>query len=473
MPDSPRAERCSRRVIVARMAHRMRHRLLPLPFLLLLLLLSISSRGASAEPITLAKAVEIALHHHPVLAQATANQDSFEARIGRARAPLLPVIGLQANGSDYYVDTVDGTPQSPAGFTNSLTYAVQLGVTQLVTDSGLTKAQVAGAREAAREAHAQTAVNRLDIELGVVQAYLQILQGKELLAVSVGAIALVNEQLTRATALFKATLKPELDVLSAETQLAQAELQRLTDENGIEVAQLTLQNAIGANEPLVTDVLPLEIKPLDSEAQTGAELSAASLKQRPEIVGLQAAIAVAETLVDVGSKRTSPVITAQGGLLGTATYVKAASGPSESAAAAVPAVGGFALLSVTWDFYVGNGNTYEIADARAQVRSAEAQLEQESQSIALNVSGAALSVKLARESLAVATAWRGQSQRQLQVAQGRYQNGVGNFVELNDARTTLVNAQRQEITAKYNLAQSRITLARQLGRPPAGLASPQ
>jgi outer membrane protein len=137
----------------------------------------------------------------------------------------------------------------------------------------------------------------------------------------------------------------------------------------------------------------------------------------------------------------------------------------------VPGVGAFATLGISMDFYTGGANTYEIEDAEAQVRSARAELERISQSITLTVGRAALAVRISREALAVATAWRALAERQLQLAHTRYQNGVGNFVELNDARTGLVTAQRQEVQARYDLAQSRISLARELGRAPAGLAA--
>lgn len=424
--------------------------------------------GASAvrgEPITLRAAVDTALRRHPLLDRVVADDDSAAARIERTRAAWLPTLSMTGSFRNDYVDPV--TPSPNAGLGNDAVYNVGLTVQQLVTDSGQTAYQLKGARAAERQARWQVAVSRLDIELAVVQAYLEVLQGKDLLAVSTGAIALVNEQLARATALFKATLRPEIDVLSAKTQFAQAELSRLRDDNGVATSRVQLENAIGARDLHGLDALPVEIRPLEDEGRTIAELTDRAIRQRPELGALRDGIAAAEAKVLVGKTRRSPVVKLEGGVYATGGQ----SFHTPMTQAWTPGFGGFASLSVSMDFYTGGADSYEIRDAEAQVRSARAELERFEQAITLSVSRAALAVRISRNAFATAVAWREQAERQLQLARTRYQSGVGNFVELNDARTGLVNARRQEVQARYDLAQSRITLARELGRGPAELAA--
>ena len=435
--------------------------------LCLVALLTLTSTTGRAEPITLRAAVDTALRHHPVLDRVTADDASAVARIERTRAALLPRVSASGSFRNDYVDPVDISESSIVGRGNDTVYNVGLNIQQLITDSGLTRNQVDGARAVERQARGQVTVNKLDVELAVVQAYLDVLQGKDLLAVSTAAITLVDEQLARATALFKTTLRPEIDVLSAKTQLSQAQLSRMRDQSGVSTSLVQLQNAMGVREPQVVDVMPLEIKPLENEVRPLAELVALAARQRPELAVLREGITAAEAKVRIGQTRTSPILSLEGGVYGTGGQSEH-SPPSESW---TPGIGAFASLSLSMDLYVGSGDRYEIEDAQAQVRSARAELERVEQAITLAVSRAALAVRISREAFATATAWREQAERQLQLARVRYQNGVGNFVELNDARTGLVNAQRQEVQARYDLAQSRISLARELGRGPAGLAA--
>lgn len=432
----------------------------------LIALLAIAPTVARGEPITLRAAVDTALRRHPLLDRVTADDDSAAARIGRTRAAWLPTLSATGSFRNDYVDPVDLTESKLAAFGNDAVYNIALNVQQLITDSGQTAYQLKGARAVERQARWQVAVSRLDIELAVVQAYLEVLQGKDLLAVSTGGIALVNEQLTRATALFRATLRPEIDVLSAKTQLAQAELSRLRDDNGVATSQVQLENAIGARDLHAPDALPVEIRPMEDEGRPIAELIERALQQRPELGALRDGIVAAEAKVQLGRTRRSPVVKFEGGVYATGGQ----SDHLPTSQAWTPGLGGFASLSVSMDFYTGGADSYEIADAAAQVRSARAELDRVEQAIALSVSRAALTVRISRNALATAIAWREQAERQLQLARTRYQSGVGSFVELNDARTGLVNARRQEVQARYDLAQSRITLARELGRSPAGIA---
>jgi outer membrane protein len=448
------------RIVVGSMAvHVMR--------LCLVVLLAVAPTTARAEPITLRAAVDTALRHHPLLDRVTADDASAVARIGRTRAAWLPTVSATGSFRNDYVDPVDAMESKIAGFGNDTVYNIGLNVQQLITDFGLTEHQINGARAVERQARRQVAVSRLDVELAVVQAYLDVLQSKDLLAVSTGAIALVNEQLARATALFKATLRPEIDVLSAKTQLAQAQLSRLRDDNGVATSRVLLENAIGVRDLHAPDALPVEIRPLEDEGRSIAELTEWALRQRPELGALRDGIAAAEATVLVGRTRTSPVVRVEGGVYATG----GSSDHSPPSQAWTPGVGAFASLSVSMDFYTGGANRYEIKDAEAQVRSARAELERVEQAITLSVSRAALTVRISRNAFATAIGWREQAERQLQLARTRYQSDVGNFVELNDARTGLVNARRQEVQARYDLAQSRITLARELGRGPAELAA--
>ena len=421
-----------------------------------------------AEPLTLRAAIDLAVAHHPSLARDTAQRASAAARIGATRAAFLPHLNLQASSRDDYVDPSNFlSSANMLTFGNEFIYSGQVAVDQLVTDSGLTGAKLDGAIAGERRARDQIAISRLDVEAGVAQAYLDVLRDKELVAVSTAAVGLVQEQLQRATTLFKASARPEIDVLSAQTQLAQAELSLRTDENAVQSALVALQGAIGADKLPDLDVMPVDIAPLAEEGKLLDQLTGASLSRRPELAAIREDIHTAEAGIRAAQAETLPRVSVQAGvyssggvqppLLGLATWT--------------PSLGVFGALTVNWDLYIGGANRYHIADAHAQAQAARAELVLEQQSITRAVSQAALAVSIARDALAIVTTARSIAERQLKLAQARYQTGMGNFVELNDARTSLVNVQRQEVEARYALAQSRISLARELGRGAAELAT--
>jgi outer membrane protein len=433
---------------------------------LVTLTLASSATVARAEKITLHDAIRIALDHHPQVLGARADATAAQARIGRARAAWLPRISASGTLSGDYTDPVDVTSSMP-GFDAAASYQVGLTATQLITDSGLTGTLVDQARGAAHQSKLHTGVIELDLEAQATSAYLDVLSGQELLAVSDNAITLVQEQLARSDALFKATIRPELDVLSAKTQLSQAKLQRRTDRNSLDGAVVGLAAAIG-DRPRQLEVVPIAIRALPEEPRPIDELVAQAVAHRAELGGLRDAIAIAEAKVRAASKRRSPVVTLQAGVNGNGSHSQAV---PDAAQSWIPGVSVFGALSIQWDLYIGSADTYERADAEAQLVSARAALANEEQQIRLTVSQARFAVDAARDSLALVIEWRGQAERQLTLARNRYNTGVGNFVEFNDARQGLVSAQRQEVQARYALAQARVALAHELGQRAGKLAT--
>ena len=56
-----------------------------------------------------------------------------------------------------------------------------------------------------------------------------------------------------------------------------------------------------------------------------------------------------------------------------------------------------------------------------------------------------------------------QAQENLELAEGRYQAGVGSIVELTDAQAALTSARAQQVRAGYDLATARARLTRAVG----------
>ena len=77
---------------------------------------------------------------------------------------------------------------------------------------------------------------------------------------------------------------------------------------------------------------------------------------------------------------------------------------------------------------------------------------------------ALLQVQSARQALAAAEAVRLQADKQLEMATGRYQAGVGSIIELGDAQVAATTAQAQKVQADYNVSTARAQLLNALGR---------
>ncbi|GAA4297974.1 TolC family protein [Nibribacter koreensis] len=101
-----------------------------------------------------------------------------------------------------------------------------------------------------------------DVVLNVVLAFMQVLFNQELLKTNEERVKLTQSQLERTQKLFKAGSVPESNVLDLNAQVASDELNIITAQNNIELAELrliqllNLQNATPANFAIAIPAIP-------------------------------------------------------------------------------------------------------------------------------------------------------------------------------------------------------------------------
>jgi outer membrane protein len=421
-----------------------------------------AARTVEARPLTLRDALERAANANPSIKGAAATRDSAEARVGRAQSPYLPQINAFIQGRD---DMTNGNPQTEFGpmgpsltfpYANATQYTGSLSLDQRLYDFGKTRGTVAAARATEQRASYDVRAAARSVEVTVVAAYLDALRSDAQVQVSTDGVERVTKQLSHAEVLFKAGMKQEIDVLSAKTQLAQVQLQLVRNQNGAAAARVQLRNAMGGiDEPATYELSEVNrVAGPGDDATSSEPLVAEALAHRPEVASAEHAVKAAEgTLVSVRADYY-PVISANATVLSTKT--------NPSAAPLV--VDAFASLTVNAPLFSGWATTHAVADAHAQIRGAASNLDAVRQQVAAEVAANWLDVQSAKVSLDVASTALTNAERQLKLADGRYQAGVGSFVEFNDARNTLLNAQANQVDAHYGLLSAWAQLLKSLGR---------
>lgn len=438
---------------------------------LVVVVVAAAATPAHADPLTLQAAVDTALGRHPEIEIARSAIESAVAQIELARTATRPTVSFSASARDDYQNP-GPIVDDPPGFLKSESVNVQLTANKLLTDFGFTSWSVRSAEANVREARTQLTTTQLDLEQRVVQAYLEVLHIQQNIAVSEEAITLVQAQLDQATALFKATLRPEIDVLSAQTQLEQANLSLIADKNTLANDLLSLRTAMGvtAKDARPIEVVPVGIRALDEESKKSDDVALAVVSHRTELTALQEGVVAAEAALEVARREST---------VGPRYSLSVSGGAFMNQSRAhvlpyflvddAPSGGVFASLAFNWSVY-SPATAAQIHTAESNLRHARAAYTDTQLSLETGIGQAFLAVQLAREQLEVTTTLRGHAERQLELAKQRYDTKVGSFVEFNDARTGLVNAKRQEVDARFRLAQSRVSLARQLGLSPTKLA---
>ena len=120
-------------------------------------------------------------------------------------------------------------------------------------------------------------------------------------------------------------------------------------------------------------------------------------------------------------------------------------------------------LTMSWNLFQGGLTRAQVQEAESNRVIIEAQRDAFHLQVRFAVEQAQLAVHAAKEALTAADEALDAAKAQLTLAEGRYQAGVGNIIELSDAQATLTSSAAQRVSAVYSVATARAQLMAALG----------
>jgi outer membrane protein len=421
---------------------------------------------AQARVLTLAEALQTAQKVQPTLRQAHANTEVARARVGEARAPLLPQLsGLgsyqratsnSSAGSVAGCQTIGGgmglmTKPGP-DFETCNRWNFSLTASQSLWDAS---GQLARWRQNAVFAQGVAATEqaqRLQTTLNVRTFYFAARANKSLVEVAHETLANQERHLAQIEGFVKVGTRPEIDRVQALTDRANARVQVITAENNYEIAKAQLNVAIGVEGPTDYDVEDAALSAVDGETLGIEALLDEAVRGRPEFVNINKQIEAQELAVWAARTSYGPSLTASTTLSDAGTDL------------------GFLVwnwnftLTLNWQLFSGGLTWYTVKEQKATLDGLKAQRDLLRQQIRLEVDQARLGVRAAKEAVVAAGEALVNARERLRLAEGRYQAGVGNIIELGDAQVALTNAAAQKVQADYNVSTARAQLLKAIGR---------
>jgi outer membrane protein len=414
---------------------------------------------APRKSISLKEAVDLALRTHPSGEQARANVDVASARVEESRAPYLP----QVTASAQYQRTTGNVVVRPGYNTSNAgqvatwdpsfnAYTFGASASQLIYDFGQTSERWRASEANVASAVGSERANQIQIVSNVRKAYFQARAQKDLVAVANDAVKNQQRHLDQIDGLVAQGMRPEIDRVTAQTNVANAQVQFIAAQNAFVLACAALDQSIGLSasagyQPADDDMsaVPEEDAPID-------RLLEIALRDRPELAAF-------------AEQRK-----AQEHLVGAA---RGAYGPSLSAQASVTEQG-IALDNLTpnwwvgallsWQIFQGGATAGQVHEAKATLRVIQAQEDAFRLSVRIDVEQSSLAVQAARATLAAAGFALTNARRQLELAESRYTVGMGSVIELGDSQVVSTQTAAQEVNARYTLASARAALLGALGR---------
>ncbi len=368
------------------------------------------------------------------------------------RSALLPAAYLSLTG----VTASDGARISAGALNNPIIYpraATGATVSQLITDFGRTTNLVSSAESSARAEEENSAATTAQIVLAADQAFYNALETKALLQVAQQTIDARQLIVNKINALTQAKLKSDLDLSFANVDLSRAKLLQLEAKNNYASSLATLSAILGYPDQQPFDLVESTSAPEQPDADVNPLIMEA-LRQRPEVLALQDQETSAEKFGHAEHDLWRPTVSA----LGTV-------GVAPVRNDALP--NWYGAVGVNINIPVFNGFLYNARAKTAdlQTEAAKQRLLDERNNIARDVRTAWQQSQQAFERLGVTQQLREQANLGLNLAQARYNLGLGSIVELGQAELQKTEADIADTDAQYQYRLTRLVVAYTIGAP--------
>jgi len=427
--------------------------------------------------VTLKQAIAIALEYHPRIREAADNTTAATARIGEARSFLGPQVdgiaqdlGTSDNGiadTSYYnplgmYPRITGRnhtlPSNDFGETwdTNNNYMGGLAISQFLFDFGRRRGFVAQRRFEAASVAAAEQLAKLDLIFEVSQRYFSVLQAKQLIEVYEKAVEQRQFHLHEAQVKAEARLRPELDVYVTRAEVERAQLHLVDAHNAYDDAKAALNNALGLSDRApqyhLADVLTYA--PVMESLQA---LVATAMHQRPDLKALDdQARALGAQIVEYRSDYF-PTANALGG------YSAMGTGPAMGYR--LPVANNFNVgIMITWPIFNSFLTTDQIGETKARQRAVQDAIEDLQQRVILQVQTAFLDRRAALQRIERAEKALAASRAQLELAEKRYQAGLTNIVELEDAQRYYTYDDAEYASALYGYSVANAAVDASSGR---------
>jgi outer membrane protein TolC len=422
------------------------------------LIAALGPAGAAEAPALGAEdCVRLSLARHPGLAAAAADVDAARSRVWTAGTGYLPKgffrqsfthedipVESVVRGVDLGAETTRTKNQSFDFHESAFT------AQQTLFDFGKTLDSIRSATADRDSVEADLGRERADLVLAVRRAFFTAVAAEAQLQAREASLTQEDEVVKESIARRETELAAEYDVTQSRVRVGLSRLSVIGARKDVVLARESLRAAMGIDEPLDG--------PLDSDLSLQpvmlplADAVAFALSARPELRSLESKVRASERRAGALGKEFLPRLAGEAVYGFTGRSFPLDEGWSVGFSATVPIFDSFATAT-----HLGEEKA-ALAATRARLHRQRQIVEQEVRQTFVELESAAQTIAESARVLEVA-------RRNLELARGRYGEGLGSILEVSDAHS---NRTAAEISSVQGLAAHRIAraaLERAIARP--------
>jgi len=413
---------------------------------------------SATQLLTLDDALLIALDNHPNLQAARERIAAQRAVVGQQMAAYYPTISL----SNVYETSQTQKAVDPKPTPGSETFTSGAKFNFTLYNFGKREGAVQAARETlnATDYNYKTTVD--SVILDVKLAYYVYLGAKAIVKVREEQVQSRDLLVRQARAFYEVGTRARIDVVRAESNLYTAQADLIATQNAVKVAWVTLKKAMGLRElperPLVEEAIMTTIPYTLDQAK---EIAYAS---RPELKSFEAQRKAQDQNIATARRGHLPdlIFDASYGRKHDSNEVQTDPNRHLNTFPLQPAWS--VTLSLNIPIFDGFRTTNKVEETLRNYYVIKAQEEQQRQQVALDVEQSYLRMVELQERIKANEAAAKAAKENLDLANGRYQVGVGSIIEVTDAQTLYTDAQTTYVRALYDYKIADAQLIRAIGK---------
>lgn len=431
--------------------------------------------------------ITIALQNSPKIKKARYNYGIAKGNLGIAKSEYFPTLGI---GTGYNITDNNNNRRS----TNTNIYSAEANINQLIWNFGKTNANIRMYNFDRVAALYEFEDMVLETIFGVKTNYYGVLAAKATLDVNRANVQINERNYQRTKAYFEEGIKSKIDLVNAEVYLSDSKVTLVESEKAYKNALVQLNNSMYiAFAPeyeientetfnFQNNYAPVNLEKIDEKkdlSKPPKDVNNAFLTSQVEKINVldnykfKPFPYTFEESVNLAYKNR-PDLKAYDATLKamqeSLKYTKREYLPEISATAGY----GYRDQYNTNSFNVGinlssnvniKGQKHKINNAKIQVQLAENEIDQAKQDIYFEVQNLYINMVQLEKQIPLLAVKVKQTLENFELADGRYAVGLGDYIELQDAKVNYNNAQVSYVQTVYNYNVARANLERAIALP--------
>lgn len=431
--------------------------------------------------------ITIALQNSPKIKKARYNYGIAKGNLGIAKSEYFPTLGI---GTGYNITDNNNNRRS----TNTNIYSAEANINQLIWNFGKTNANIRMYNFDRVAALYEFEDMVLETIFGVKTNYYGVLAAKATLDVNRANVQINERNYQRTKAYFEEGIKSKIDLVNAEVYLSDSKVTLVESEKAYKNALVQLNNSMYiAFAPeyeientetfnFQNNYAPVNLEKIDEKkdlSKPPKDVNNAFLTSQVEKINVldnykfKPFPYTFEESVNLAYKNR-PDLKAYDATLKamqeSLKYTKREYLPEISATAGY----GYRDQYNTNSFNVGinlssnvniKGQKHKIDNAKIQVQLAENEIDQAKQDIYFEVQNLYINMMQLEKQIPLLAVKVKQTLENFELADGRYAVGLGDYIELQDAKVNYNNAQVSYVQTVYNYNVAKANLERAIALP--------